>query len=133
MLEYLFFHKPQLEQFIEFLNRHVVDYRVEDHEVGYTVGVPEGIDDETGDAVDHEYERLLQAQGALAAAEEGGLVQDVAGVGITLADGTPCTLRIDPELMSRMLDAISLEELRDLMQSIASQMENPDNRPLCHP
>ncbi|OOZ41239.1 hypothetical protein BOW53_04470 [Solemya pervernicosa gill symbiont] len=131
MLEYLFFNKKLCDIFIEFLTRKAIDYEVSDHEAGYSVGVPENIDDALGGLVDEQYENLLQAH-VDELDDENGFEKNVAGVGIELADGTPCTIRIDPDLMSRMLNEISLEELRDMIHDIAKQMENPDNRPLCH-
>lgn len=41
-------------------------------------------------------------------------------------------VRLAPGLMARMLGCITLEELRDLVQDIALQVEDPDDLPVCH-
>ena len=53
-------------------------------------------------------------------------------INITLADGRPCTIRIEPAMMNRLMSCLSIDEIHQLATTIARSVENPDNRPLCH-
>ena len=132
MLEYVFFDETIRRKFADFLAENKVDYRLNDEDGACLVEVPEDLDDELADAIDHCYEVLLQEMAELLEGTEDGLEKNVAGVQVALADGTPCTIRLEPDLLARVLNCISMEELRDMVQAIAEGVENPDNRPLCH-
>jgi hypothetical protein len=97
-----------------------------------TVEMAEDIEDTIADKIDYEYERLLQKNGEIIEQGDDALENNVAGVQVALADGSGCTIRIAPEFLSRMLTAISMEELRDFAQIIAEGVERRDNSPLCH-
>jgi len=132
MLEYMFFARSLCDEFIRFLADRGVPHEVAEDEGNFNVSLPDDLDEALSDAIDQTYERLLQAHMEVLGDEEGMLEKDAAGVQITLGDGQICTVRIDPGLVSRLLREISMEELRDLVHAIAQQVENPDNRPLCH-
>jgi hypothetical protein len=132
MLEYVFFDAAIRQKFADFLAENNVEYRLNDADEGCLAEVPEDLDDELADAIDHCYEVLLQETAELLEGTEDGLEKNVAGVQIALADGSPCTVRLNPDLLARVLNCISMEELRDMAQAIAEGVENPDNRPLCH-
>ncbi|MFO7592934.1 MAG: hypothetical protein R6X15_02670 [Pseudomonadota bacterium] len=128
MLEYVFFDERIRDKFIEQLKGKGVA-------AGYDeliVEVPEDLDEALADEVDHLYEMLLQETAELMEEGEDALEKNVMGVHVALEDGTPCTIRLDPELIARVLNCISMEELRDMAQTIAEGVQNPDNRPLCH-
>ncbi len=131
MLEYVFFDQTIVERFIAAVRRMgVAAQQAADSEL--TVEVPEDIDDTLADAIDDEYEKLLQDNAALVEEGEDALEKNVAGIQVLLADGSPCMVRLDPDLVARLLTVVSMEELRDLAQTITEGVENPDNRPLCH-
>lgn len=131
MLEYVFFDAGIRQKFLDFLTRHGVAGRSNDSD-GCIAEVPEDLDDELADAIDEQYELLLQETAALMEEGDDALETNVAGVTFQLADGTACTVRLDPDLVARVLNCLSMEEFRDLVQVIAAGIENPDNRPLCH-
>jgi hypothetical protein len=60
MLEYVFFDKGIRRKFADFLAENKVDYRLNDEDDACLAEVPEDLDDELGDAIDHCYEMLLQ-------------------------------------------------------------------------
>lgn len=131
MLEYVFFDAGIRQKFLDFLTEHGVAARSNDSD-GCIAEVPEDLDDELADAIDEQYEMLLQETAALMEEGDDALEKNVAGVTFQLADGTACTVRLDPDLVARVLNCLSMEEFRDLVQVIAAGIENPDNRPLCH-
>lgn len=129
MLEYVFFDEGVRDKFAAFVrSRGVVCELVDDD--GLIAKVPEDVEEAIADAIDEEYEALLQETAELL--EDEVVDKAAAGVMVQLSDGTPCQVRLDPSLMARMLGCISLEELRDLVQDIAVAVENPDAGPICH-
>jgi hypothetical protein len=131
MLDYVFFDEGLRDRFVEFTRARGIEVAVSD-EGGFMASTPEDLDDEVNEAIDHYYEVLLQENADMLESTDDRLEKNVAGVRVVLADGTACTIRFDPNLLARMLQSISMEELRDVVQHIASSVENPDDRPLCH-
>lgn len=131
MLEYVFFDEGIRDKFVEFLRERGVEAECSDEE-GCIAAIPEDLDDDLADDIDACYEMLLQETAELLEQGEHAMEKNVAGVTFQLSDGTPCTVRLDPDLVARILNCISMEEFRDMVQLIATGVENPDNRPLCH-
>lgn len=131
MLEYIFFEVTLRDRFVAFLAEHGVPAEVSDGD-GFQVAIPDDLDDDLSDEIDECYDRLLQENAEMMESEEGGVEKSAAGVRVQLSDGTPCMVRLSPELMARMLGCITLEELRDMVQAIALQVEDPDDLPVCH-
>lgn len=131
MLEYVFFAEETRSRFVDFLNTRVIDVQLAEAD-GLLVGIPEDIDDELAEQIDELYDELQFADAALLEASEDGLEKQAAGVRIQLRNGDACTVRIATGLMGRLLASLSPEELRDLVQDIARQVEDPDDLPICH-
>ena len=132
MLEYVFFDDSLRQRFVTFLAERGVEYSLGDDELGSIVSVPEEIDDDLSDAIDEHYETLMEAQEELLEEGEHALEKNAAGIRVELSDGTPCMVRIDPKLLSKALDSLSLAELEQLVQQVAVSVEHPDDSPLCH-
>ncbi len=132
MLEYVFFDPSIADEFSRFVSQYQVKNRVVSDEDMITIEVAEDIEDVIADKIDYEYERLLQKNAEILEQGDDALEKNVAGVQVALADGSGCTIRIDPDFLSRILSAISMEELRDFAQIIAEGVERRDNSPLCH-
>ncbi len=130
MLEYVFFEESIRDKFVTFLDESSVEHRIA--EDGMTVEVSEETDEATGDAIDECYEALLQENMELMEQGDDALEKNVAGVQVQLSDGAICTVRLDPDLVGRILGCISMEELRDMVQEVAHWVELKDNSPLCH-
>ncbi len=131
MYEYLFFDHAIRDTFVADLDRRGIEHRLLD-DGGLLVGVSEEISDADTDAIDLLYDQLLQQSGELMEQGEDALELNVAAVQVSLADGSACTIRLDPDFVARLLTAISMEELRDLCQTISEGVERRDNSPLCH-
>lgn len=128
MLEYVFFDEGIRDKFVAQLRDKGVDVGIDE----LIVEVPEDLEDALADDVDELYEKLLQETADLMEETDDALEKNVMGVQVCLEDGTPCTIRLNPDLVARILNCISMEELRDMAQVIAEGVQNPDNRPLCH-
>ncbi|HKJ75851.1 MAG TPA: hypothetical protein VKA64_01465 [Gammaproteobacteria bacterium] len=130
MFEYMFFDEGLRKKFVAFARERDVDVQSKDDETGCIAEVPEDVEDEVADAIDDYYEQLLQETADIM--EEGdGLEKSAAAVQVSLADGTKSNIMFDPDLMARLLNCITIEELRDMVQDIAHGVENPDDRPIC--
>lgn len=131
MLDYIFFHQQSLDQFVDHLKRHDIPHAARDDEMGLVVAIPDDLPDEITDPLDEYYERLLdEAESQLSEAGETA-EKHTAGLNITLSDGRTTAVEVSPELLNRILGAITLEELNRLVDAIVSSVERPDNRPLC--
>lgn len=131
MLEYIFFDPGIRDRFADYVRGQGLDCEVSDED-GCLALVAEDIDETLVERIDGHYDRLLQENAELVDEADEDNTRSAAGVRIHLADGTPCMVRLEPELASRLLTVISLEELRDLVHEIATQVENPDDSPICH-
>jgi hypothetical protein len=92
--------------------------------------VPEDLDDLIANRLETYYAMLLDDQAELVEEAEPDL-KHVAAINITLADGRPCAIRIEPAMMGRLMSCLSIDEIHQLATTIARSVENPDNRPLC--
>ena len=131
MLEYIFFEASLRDKFIDFLRERGVTAELADDD-GFIAKIPDDLEDELSDEIDECYDLLLQENADMLESQEGGVEKSAAGVRVQLSDGTPCMVRLSPELLSRMLGCITMEELRDMVQAIALQVEDPDDLPVCH-
>lgn len=130
MMEYIFFSASLSSRFAEFVQVLGVPCQESKDEMGIIVAVPEDIDDELSTRLETYYAHLMDEQADLVEEEEPGL-KHAAAINITLSDGRPCTIRIEPQMMNRLMGCLSIEEIHELAVSIARSVENPDNRPLC--
>ena len=130
MMEYIFFNAELAERFAEFARLIGTSSEKRSDNMGLVVAVPEDLDDELGNRLDTYYAHLLDEQADMVEQAEPDLKHTTA-INITLADGRPCAIRIEPAMMNRLMSCLSIDEIHELATSIARSVENPDNRPLC--
>ena len=130
MMEYIFFNAELAERFAEFARLIGTSSEKRSDNLGLVVAVPEDLDEELGNRLDTYYAHLLDEQADMVEQAEPGLKHTTA-INITLADGRPCAIRIEPAMMNRLMSCLSIDEIHELATSIARSVENPDNRPLC--
>jgi len=131
MLDYIFFHRQSQDGFVNHLVQQGLNHETRDDEMGLIVSVDDDLPDETVDALDDVYDRLMEEAEQLLSDNEEMADAHVAGLNITLADGSVTSATVPPELLNRILGAISIEELNQLIEAVVSSVENPGNRPLC--
>jgi len=51
---------------------------------------------------------------------------------VKLKDGNICTLRVDPNTVTRILNVLEFDELQAFVDSIAKSVEEPDSGHFCH-
>lgn len=132
--EYIFFDASLRDRFMRFAAaRGVAGTTRPDAMEGHVVALPDTIDDDEAlvDALETEYEALMDEQQALVEAEEATQTRDLLGVAVTLPDGSPCTVRLPAALARRLFAAFSVEEIHELVAAVASSVANPNDGPIC--
>ncbi len=130
MMEYMFFNAEIAERFTDFCRGIGVPCEERSDSMGLVVAVPEDLDDALSNRLETYYAHLLDEQAEMVENTEPDLKHATA-IDITLADGRPCTIRIEPAMMNRLMDCLSIAEIHELAATIAHSVENPDNRPIC--
>ena len=135
MLEYLFFTQPVADKFIAFLNNKSLEWSQHNDPMlgSIVIKTSEDIDDDLWDELDDFHESLGEEDQKLI---ESTMVDDetetnAAGIYIQLKDGSQTVAQIDPDVMNRMLDVISMDEFNSVIETIVSSVESPDDSPFC--
>ncbi|MGB5282705.1 MAG: hypothetical protein WBM38_03475 [Arenicellales bacterium] len=132
MLEYIFFHDKPRQQFIQYLVQHEVPYTEQDDSMGMVVAVPEDLDEKTEVDIETRYDELMDNAEELLIEDGDTAEKDVAAITISLQCGETVYASVDPKVLNRILGVITTQELNDLVNSIVSNVENPDKRPFCN-
>ncbi|MBI4988642.1 MAG: hypothetical protein HZC23_07460 [Rhodocyclales bacterium] len=130
--DYVFFDETLRDRFVRFASGHGIPSSVRKDEIeGYVVALPDGLADAMQEAVDDEYESLMDEQ-MLLAESSGELVgKRVAGVTVTLADGRSRVVRLPAPVARRLFEHFAPEEVHEIVSAIAQSLENPIDGPLC--
>ncbi len=131
MLEYIFFHDEPRKQFIQYLAQRDVTYAEHDDSMGMIVSVPEDMGEEIEQAVETRYDEVMENAEELLAEDGEQAEKDVAAITITLDNGKTVYASVSPKILNRILTVITPQELNDLVDSIVTSVQNPDERPLC--
>jgi hypothetical protein len=134
MLDYLFFNQSIADQFIDVMNKNSLEWtqEVEKIQNAIVLKTSEDIDDALWDALDDLYDKLGVEDALLSnaqAADESDI--DTAGVYIQLKNGRQTIAPVNPLIMNRILDVISMEELNDFIEAIVTSVETPDDSAIC--
>ena len=134
MLEYVFFHEEPVRRFNSFLTGLGLSAGNRDSGESLLVTLEEeSVDDETADRIDAFYDEMFDLDQQL---YDSGTQEDSenfgsAGVVVNLMNGTSVYADVSPELLHKIMQALTPEELGDLVNAIADAVEQPDSRPLC--
>lgn len=130
--EYVFFDEALRDRFVGFASSHGIASAVRrDGIEGFVVELPDGMADAMQESVDAEYDSLMDEQ-MLLAESDGELVgRRVAGVTVTLADGSSRVVRLPAPVARRLFEHFTPEEVHEIVSAIAQSVENPVDGPLC--
>lgn len=133
MLDYILFNEKLFQLFIDWLKEKDVAYEVNIDEDNYVIKVSENLDDDLLDDIDDKYDELMDMNQALINDEEkeSNDGYHMAGVVVTLKDGSISYADIDSTLLSRIVSVISPEELGEIVTAIADAVENPQPKTYC--
>lgn len=131
--EYVFFDDVVRDRFVRYLTDRGIACAARDDEIaGSVVEFPDDLPDEVLDAIEAEYEALMDEQMALASSKEGWVTHQAVGITVTLSDGQPRQVRLPPDIARQLLERFTAEEVHELVTAIARSLENPIDGPLCH-
>ena len=136
MLEYLFFNQEIADKFIIFLDKKKLAWNQKNDPMldSIVIETSEDITDELWDELDDYHEVLGPEDQKLLEdlLEDDETAMNAAGIYIQLAGGKQTVAQINPDVMNRMLSVVSMDEFNDLIETIVSSVETPDDSPICH-
>ncbi len=136
MLEYIFFNSSLTREFISYLDENKIDYANQtDDSFGTIQGSIISIAEDTKDShlneLQYLYDTLQVKQENILESSGDALLTNVAGMEVALKNGKTCTIKINPEIVSKILTVISFEELQSFVNDITNCVQNPDDKPVC--
>lgn len=131
--EYIFFDEALRDRFVQFVSARSISCQArQDTMEGFLVELPDELDEDVSDAIEAQYQTLMDEQMVLAESKEGWVSHQVAGVAITRPDGSTCVVRLPADIARPLLENFSPEQIHALVFAIANSLDNPVNGPLCH-
>ena len=133
MPTYGFYDADIRQTFLDAISNHKLVTSLGERHDELVVTIESDIEFETELEIDEVYNSLLGDGLDLWSSEEEieGLETNAAGVRVQLASGQACQVRIDTNIMNKVLGCLTLAELENLVQQIALAVENPSDSPLC--
>ncbi len=134
MLDYLFFNQVIADKFITFMKQNELEWvqEVEAIQNAIVLKTSDEINDDLWDALDDLYDELSVEDARLSSADAADKDDtDTAGVYIQLKSGRQTIAKVNPLIMNRMLDVISMDEFNDFVEAIVTSVESPDDSAIC--
>ncbi len=131
MIEFIFFDDKLQNRFCDHLRTKQIGFSLAKDTMGQLVRVDLDETDTRADALEDFYDTLMQQQEAMLLSENAENSFAVTAITVHLQDGATVYANVDPELMNRLLSVLRPEEVSDLVDAIASAIENHDTQPLC--
>lgn len=129
MLEYIFFEATLRGKFITFAEQHGVPCTASDDPLGMIVAIPEDLPEMLADEMEAYYATLEREQECLS--QEQGELNRLAGFGFRLPDGQTRLLPVSADMANRLMAHFTLEEIRELLDSVAQHALQPSSERLC--
>ncbi|MCW8928868.1 MAG: hypothetical protein OQL19_01365 [Gammaproteobacteria bacterium] len=139
MLDFIFFHETPVQKFQQFLDTEKIPYENDTEfqasveETGFTISISDEYELDIIEKVENYYDAMMDLNAELISSEEEDNEGEIenAGISVNLADGSTVLADVDPNLIYKLSEALSPNEILELINAIASAVENPDSRPLC--
>jgi hypothetical protein len=130
--EYMFFDEALRDRFVAFASGRGVASTVRPDEIaGFVVTLPDDLADDLQDAVEAEYDAIMDEQMLLAESDSELVSHHATGVTVTLADGTTRAIRIPPPIARRLFEHFTAGEIHEIASAIAQSVESPVDGPIC--
>lgn len=130
MLEYVLFHKVPHDLFIEFLLANNIAPQSSNEDGVFETRIREDIPDELVDKIEARYDELMAMNQQLFYEEnqESSDNYRVASIMITLNSGETSPAHVNPDMLAKILEVITNEDLDEFVEAIVKAVENPDER-----
>lgn len=134
MIEYLFFNEEVSKHFTDILKEKGLEWEQGSEAVqdAITIKISEdSINDELWDELDDRYDELSEKDQYLL--EQEALTDDAsaAGIYLQLANGQQTIAKVNPAIMNRILDVLTIDEFNEFLEVIVSSVEEPDDTAIC--
>jgi hypothetical protein len=130
--EYIFFDEDLRDRFVQAVSARALTCQTrEDAMEGFIVELPTEPDEDTLDALEAEYDVLMEEQMVRAESRPDWVSHQVAGVSITRGDGSPCMVRLPASIARGLLEHFAPDDIHALVTAIAHSLEHPVDGPLC--
>ena len=133
MLDYVLFDEKPFQLFVAWLKHNNVDYEFEMDQDNYAIKISEDLDEDLLDMLDDRYDELMDMNQEMINDEEieNNNGHNMAGIVVTLKDGSISYADINSKLLSRVISVISPEELGEIVCAIADAVETPQAKTYC--
>ena len=137
MLDYIFFDSKLSDKFKDHLTKVGINFQCKiDRDFGSIQGEIISIDENTNEqvlkALQVLYDDLQDELEQTLEKTPDALAIDAAGMQVKLQSGLMCTLRVDPDVVTRILTVLEFDELQAFVDNIARSVEEPDSGHFCH-
>lgn len=130
--DYIFFDEGLRDRFVAFAqNLGLPSGTACDAMGSHVVSLPDNLDDELEDKIESAYEDLMAEQRDLVDAGDDADARRVMGVNIERPDGTTQVVRVPGDYALRLMEHFTLDEIRELVTAIATEVLAPRDGPLC--
>lgn len=133
MLEYVFFNDEPMKQFQAYLEQQGVPATVTRHEENYEIAIPEDLNDDLIDDIEDYYDEVSDLDQRLVeeAQDNNEGNYHMASILVTLQDGRSSYADVSPELLSKIMQVVTPQELGEVVKAITHAVEHPDDRLFC--
>ena len=132
MLEYIFFNKKTCHLFEKTAKTAGIKPVINCADECFTVTIPEDLNEVILEKLENDYDKLMDLDRDLTEQQQDS-TEDIhaAGITIQLKDGRFVYASVTPELLNKVMQSISTDELNTLVCAITEAVEDPDGRGLC--
>ena len=132
MLDYIFFNKKTCFLFEKAAISSGVKPEIDCEDEYYTARLSEDLDEVVLEQLEDYYDELMDMDRSLSERQDGSSENiHTAGITIQLKDGRYVYASVAPEVLARVMQSISAEDLNTLVCAITEAIEDPDERGLC--
>jgi hypothetical protein len=137
VLDFIFFHETPMKKFQTYLESENIPYENDTEfqasveETGFTISISDDYELDIVEKVEDYYDKMMDLNAELISDEEDENAIQTAGITVNLSDGSTVMADVDPNLIYKLSEALTPREILELVNAIASAVEDPDQRPLC--
>ena len=132
MLEYIFFNKKTCFLFEKAAKSSGIIPVIDCEDEYFTATLSEDSDEVVLEELEDYYDELMDMDRNLSEKQQGPPENiHTAGITIQLKDSRFVYASVPPELLARVMESISADDLNTLVCAITEAVENPDERGLC--
>ncbi len=131
MLEYVFFDSIPCDKFVNYLKLNSIPYKPVSGDEILMVEIPEDLDESVVKDVEAYYDDMMELGSQILSSQTDDGQINTAGLTVTLSDGRVSYAVLEPDLVNKMLDVLTLDELNTVVTAVADAVENPNDMPIC--